>query len=110
MKCHATSPETCQACGKTITGDIHRFTDDPTSAFCSVDCQLSKTTVEVRELELLPITEPLPRRPVYQGPTAQHLDYERLCECAVQYENEIIVPNGHSVICLCPRCGCVTQD
>jgi hypothetical protein len=110
MKRHATSPDTCQACGQSITGDIHRFSDDPASAFCSLDCQISKTTIEVHEVALRPITEPLPPRPVYHGPMAKHLHDDRGCDCDVRYQNEIVVPKWHSVICFCPRCGCVTQD
>jgi hypothetical protein len=109
-KAHETPPATCQACGRQITGEIHRFADDPTSAFCSFDCQLSKTEIEVYELELQPITGPLPRKPVYRGPTAERLHYDRFCECDVRYENEITVPKRHSLIFFCPKCGCVTQD
>jgi hypothetical protein len=46
----------CQACGRAITGRIFRFTDVPTSAFCSLECQISKTEPVVTELQLVPIT------------------------------------------------------
>lgn len=100
----------CQACGKTITGKVHRFSGVPDSAFCSFQCQLSKAEIQVVEAKLEPITSPLPPQPVHTGPTARTLRYERECECGVFYENQITVPNRHSLICFCPKCGCVTQD
>jgi hypothetical protein len=109
-KANGQSPATCQACGRIITGKIFRFSNVPSSAFCSFDCQLKQTHIEVVELKLQPITEPLPPDPVYQGPTASRLHDDRFCDCAVYYENQITVPKRHSLICFCPKCGCVTQD
>jgi hypothetical protein len=105
----AASPA-CQACGRTIIGKPHRFSNDPSSAFCSFECQLKKTEIEVYEMKLEPITEPIEPWPVYQGPTAEKLHYDRFCECGIRFENEITVPKRHSLICFCPKCGCVTQD
>jgi len=105
-----TSPASCQACGRRITGKIFRFSNDPTSAFCSDECQISKAKIGVIYARLAPITEPLPRPPVYDGPTASRLQYDRWCDCEELYENQIGVPKRHSLICFCPKCGCVTQD
>ena len=66
--------------------------------------------ITVTELVLAPITTPLPPAPVYPGPVAEVLQYDRFCDCEVMYENQILVPKRHSVICFCPRCGCVTVD
>ena len=111
MTTHETSPAICQACGRPITGKIHRFSDDPSSAFCSFECQISKTTIEVIEVELRPITEPFAAGPIFHGPRPRTLHYDRFCECSdARFENEIVVPKRHSLICFCPRCGCVTQD
>src|SRR5947208_512244 len=100
----------CQACGKAITGKIHRFSGVPDSAFCSFDCQLSKTEIVVEELQLVPIDGPPPVYPVYQGPPPSRLHFDRFCECEEYFENQITVPKRHSLICFCPKCGCVTQD
>jgi hypothetical protein len=103
-------PATCQACGAPITGEIHQLHDDPTSAFCSYECQLEETDIQVYEMQLAPIPEPLPPRPLYRGPTPEVLHYDRFCECDEEFENQITVPRRHSLICFCPKCGCVTQD
>ncbi len=111
MKTHETSSATCQACGLPITGEIHYFSGDPSSAFCSFECQVGKADIEISELELRPITAPAAPGPVYEGPTARKLYDDRFCDCSdARFENEVVVPKGHSVICFCPRCGCVTQD
>jgi hypothetical protein len=109
MKTHETSPATCQACGQSITGEIHRFSGVPSSAFCSIECQVSKAEITVEEVRLGPVGPRVPR-PRYTGPMPRVLHYDRWCECIDLYENEITVPKGHSLICFCPRCGCVTQD
>ena len=100
----------CQACGKSIMGKTYRFKDVLDSAFCSLDCQVRITKPIALEVELAPITAPHPCLPVYMGPMATKLHYDCGCECDVYYENQIIVPKRHSVIRLCPKCGCVTVD
>ena len=67
--------------------------------------------IEIHELQLRPTAEPFAPGPVYRGPPPRALHYDRFCECSdARFENEITVPKRHSVICFCPRCGCVTQD
>jgi hypothetical protein len=80
------------------------------SAFCSFDCQLSQTTPIGGEARLSPVTGPRQALPVYRGPPPKRLHYDRGCECDLMYENQITVPKRHSLICICPKCGCVTQD
>lgn len=105
-----TSPAPCQNCGMKIVGKVFRFTDQPASAFCSSDCQLSATTIVVAESHLQPPTSRLPTLPTYHGPVAETFHCDRGCGCEVRYANEITVRKRHSVIGLCPRCGCVTVD
>jgi hypothetical protein len=107
---NTTSPAFCQACGKRIVGTIFRFDNDPESAFCSLECQISMTKPVAVELKLVPLTAPLPPLPVYTGTVAMTLHADRGCECGVFYANQITVPKRHSVICFCPKCGCVTVD
>lgn len=104
------SPAVCQACSNNIVGKVLRFTGVPESAFCSWECQLTKTVITAQEIELEPITTPRPLQPRYEGPTATTLHRDRWCECDIDYENQITVPKRHSLICFCPKCGCVTQD
>lgn len=100
----------CQTCGKKIEGKVCRFTDVPDSAFCSMNCQISMTEPIGGEIQLLPITGPRQSRPVFTGAVATKLHDDLGCECGVFYENQITVPKRHSLICYCPKCGCVTVD
>jgi len=107
-----TASEVCQACGKIITGRVCRFSNVPDSAFCSDQCQTSKTEPVLLsdQIVLLKSSDDRPRNPVYSGPLASRLHFDTWCDCAERYDNQICVPKRHSIICLCPRCGCVTQD
>src|SRR3954470_24132155 len=89
----------CQACGREIPGKIHRFSGVPSSAFCSMECQLSKAEITVEEVRPGPAGPRAPR-PWYAGRMPRVLHYDRGCDCAESYENEITVPKGHSLICL----------
>ena len=101
---------TCHACHKQIDGKGFRFGDVPESAFCSIDCQISMTQPIVHEMVINEITEALPELPTFTGQIAVKLFDDRGCVCGVFYENQITVPKRHSVVCYCPRCGCVTVD
>lgn len=111
MKNNQTSPETCKTCGRPIKGKPIRAAHSPGAAFCSEDCEIGAMQVEVVEVELLPVTEWEPEDlPVYSGPPPETLRCDHWCECGVRYANEIIVPKRHSLVSICPKCGCVTVD
>ena len=104
--------------GASLRSQVHLFVDEFIQALhgkpicrsrIAFKGQISETTIEGYEAKLLPVTRSA-RRPVYRGPMADKLHFDRFCQCSVLYENQIIVPKGHSVIVLCPKCGCVTQD
>ncbi|HYT93504.1 MAG TPA: hypothetical protein VEL76_32600 [Gemmataceae bacterium] len=64
------------------------------------------------DVQLVPITDEdeWPSLPVYHGPPPSRLHDDQWCDCEEEYENQILVPKGHSLISLCPKCGCVTVD
>lgn len=98
----------CQACDRPIAGEVFRFTEVPSSAFCSLACRTSRTQVTLTQLTLCPITRPLPPQPTFDGPAVG--PQPQGCTCGVFYENQTLVPKRHSLVAHCPRCGGVTVD
>jgi len=70
---------------------------------------MKKLNITAEEIQLEPITEPLPALPDSEErwpPPSR----KQWCECKDGMRIRLSFPKRHSLVCFCPKCGCVTQD